>query len=94
MKAVYRSRLKAFKDYCINVGCNFESTPVEVVTNFLTILSGTLGLSYQSVCGYRSTLSRAHWGHRINLISKALTIKRLTRAVFIVDLPLSQYLDI
>ena len=69
-----------------------ETAPVEVVTNFLGIMSDTLGYSYQSVCGFRSAIAKAHLGPAA--IGKAPAVRRLTRAAFIANPPLPRYTDI
>ena len=93
-KAIYKSRLQAFKLYCEDVGCDPKTCPVEVVTNFLTILRRVLGLKYQTICGYRSAISKFHVGFSDIPLGFSKDIKRVTRACFLEDPPIPRYTDI
>ena len=83
-----------FRRYCADIGCDAETAPVEIVANFLAILSNTLGFSYQSVCGYRSAISRIHVGSGEVSLGKMRPIKRLTRAAFLANPPIPRYSNI
>ena len=87
-KAVYNSRLNTFRLYCEDVGCSTDTAPIEVITNFLAILSSTLNYSYQSVCGYRSAISRSHEGLNNVSVGQAKPVRRVTRATFLARPPL------
>lgn len=93
-KSNYKSKLGIFRRYCEDVGCEVETAPIEVVANFLAILASTLGLSYQTVCGYRSAISKAHIGQGDLPLGKTRPIKRLTRATFIANPPIPRYSQI
>ena len=92
-KAIYDSRWKAFTLYCKDVGYDPVSCPVEIVVNFLTILRRDLGLKYQTICGYRSAISRFHNGFQGTPLGSHNTVKRVTKACFIEVPPLPRYTD-
>ena len=67
-KRVYESRVKIFRFYCQDIGCLAETAPPEIIANFLAILASTLQFSYQTVCGYRSAVSKLQAGYVGKLI--------------------------
>ena len=72
---VYKGRQETFRLYCHDIGCEPETAPLAVVSNFLALLTTSLGYSYQTVCGYRSAISRIHMGrvkYRANSVEKPL----------------------
>ena len=93
-KSNYKSKLGVFRRYCEDIGCEAETAPIEVVANFLAILADTLRFSYQSVCGYRSAISKIHVGQGDLPLGKTRPIKRLTRATFIANPPIPRYSQI
>ena len=88
---IYKSRFGHFKLYCGDVGVDPYACPEEVIVNFLTILSRVHGYTYQTVCGYRSAISRYHVGFGTVLAGSARIIKRVTKAVFNENPPLPRY---
>ena len=93
-KKTYTSRINAFSDYCADIGCSPRSAPVEVITNFLALLSNTLGYSYSSVAGYRSAISKFHSGIDSTSVGRAKPIVSVTRAAFLHNPPLPRYTNI
>ena len=93
-KSIYNSRLTAFKLYCSDVGCNPQDAPVEVLANFLALLSDTMGYAYSTVSGYRSAISKFHNGIDNIPIGQNKIVKRLARATFLANPPLARYSDI
>ena len=65
-----------------------------MVTNFLTGLLRDKDLAYQTICGYRSAISRQHTGVAGTPLGQHPTIKRLVRACFLEKPPLPRYADI
>jgi hypothetical protein len=88
---IYKSRFGQFRLYCVDVGVDPHTCPEEVIVNFLTILSRVHGYSYQTVCGYRSAISRYHAGFGTVLAGSSRIIKRVTKAVFNENPPLPRY---
>ena len=91
---VYKSKIKRFKTYCAEVGVNPETCPPEIVTNFLAELRRKHGFRYQTICGYRSAISKFHEGSNGNPLGQVKIIKRITRACFLEDPPIPKYGDI
>ena len=90
---IYLSRFKSFSLYCVKAGYNPTDCPVEVVTNFLAMLKDTKHLSYQTICGYRSAISRYHKGFGSVPLGQAQLIKRVTKACFNLAPPIPKYSD-
>lgn len=89
---IYRSRFKIFSDYCVVNGFDPTTCPVEIVTNFLSELKGR-GLKYQTICGYRSAISRYHSMVGNDPIGSAPLVKRVTKACFNQAPPIPKYSD-
>ena len=83
--------MKAFADYCTKEGTNTKSRHSNVVINYLTTLPLEKGLSYQTICGYRSVIAKQHIGVDSTTLGMIPEIKRLVRAIFIDRPPLSRY---
>ena len=90
-RKIYQSRFKAFSLYCEDVGVNPTTCPKEVIVNFLAILRRVLGLSYQTVSGYRSAISKYHSGFEEIPAGQIKAVKRVTRACFNEVPPLPRY---
>lgn len=88
---IYLSRFRIFSAYCAEKGFSPTDCPVEVVTNFLAMLKDTKHLSYQTICGYRSAISRYHKGYGSVPLGQAQLIKRVTKACFNLAPPLAKY---
>ena len=88
---IYKLRFGQFKLYCADVGVDPQTCPEEIIVNFLTILSRVHAYTYQTVCGYRSAISRYHVGFGTVLAGSARIIKRVTKAVFNENPPLPRY---
>ena len=82
-----------FKSYCADIGCPADTAPINVVLNFLTILHKDLGYSYQSICGFRSALSKYHKGWHGRALAEALPVHRLVKATFNQNPPQPRYAD-
>ena len=93
MKA-YESKTAAFRAHCTKVGVDPTCCHVNVVINFLTGLLRDKDLAYQTICGYRSAISRQHTGVAGTPLGQHPTIKRLVRACFLEKPPLPRYADI
>ena len=61
-KKGYASRQGMFAEYCADVGCEVEYAPVEVVMNFLAILSETLHYSSSLYAGLEVPSPRSTMG--------------------------------
>lgn len=82
-----------FISYCEDIGCDPRTAPPNVVLNFLTILHKTLGYSYQSICGFRSAVSKLHQGWQGRSLGEALPVHRLVKATFNQNPPQPRYAD-
>ena len=82
-----------FISYCEDIGCEPTTAPPNVVLNFLTILHKNLGYSYQSICGFRSAISKTHLGWHGRSIGEATPIHRLVKATFNQNPPQPRYAD-
>ena len=51
-----------FATYCTKEGTNTESCHPNTVIILLTMLTQDKGLSYQTICVYRSAIARQHAG--------------------------------
>ena len=91
---IYNSRFKIFSDYCVKAGYDPINCPVEIVTNFLAMLTDTKRMQYRTVCGYRSAIARYHRGFAGTSLGSAKLIKRVTKACFNKTPPLPKYSDI
>ena len=92
-KKVYRSAQNTFKQYCEDIGycpekCSSGSGD-KLFGYFIHHIQ--LQLSY---CAYRSAISKMHVGVEAISMGKMLSIKRLTRAIFIANPPLPRYVDV
>ena len=85
--------MKAFADYCTKEGTNTKSRHPNVIINYLTTLPLEKGLSYQTICGYRSVIAKQHIGVDSTTLGMIPEIKRLVRAIFIDRPPLPRYTD-
>ena len=74
---------KAFKAYCDKEGTNTIYCHVNTVLNFLAELVQEKGLSYQTVCGYRSAIAKQYLGVNRVSIGQHTAIKRPRKACFI-----------
>ena len=83
-----------FSSYCADIGCQAATAPINVVLNFLTLLHKDLGYSYQSICGFRSALSKMHQGWNGRSLGEALPVHRLVKATFNQNPPQPRYADI
>lgn len=92
-RKIYKSRQSLFRSYCADVGCEPETAPLNAVLNFLTLLHTTLGYSYQSICGFRSAISKVHRGWHGKTLGEALPVHRLVKAVFNQNPPQPRYAD-
>ena len=92
-KKTYKSKVKAFADYCTKVGTKTRSCHPNVVIKFLTTLALEKGLSYQTICGYRSMIAKQHIGVENTPLRMMPKIKRLVRAIFIERPPIPRYTD-
>ena len=92
-RKVYKSRQSLFRSYCKDIGCEPESAPINAVLNFLTLLHTTMGYSYQSICGYRSAISKLHSGWHGKSLGEALPVHRVVKAVFNQNPPQPRYVD-
>ena len=86
--------MRVFEAYCAKVGVGTTDCSVNVVLNFLTELVQERGLSYQTICGYRSAIARQHEGVGGVPLGQLPAVRRLARAVFIERPPLPRYADI
>ena len=93
-KKVYKSRMDTFSAYCRDLEVDPTSCPVSVVVNFLSILRRVFGYEYQTICSYRSAISKYHVGLSSGSMGTTKVVKRLTRACFIEKPPLPRYSDI
>ena len=75
--------MKAFAKYCAVSGADPTNCHPNVVVNFLAELIHKKGLLYQTVCGYRSAISKQHAGIGGMHLGQLPEIKRLARAIFI-----------
>ena len=91
-KKIYVTRFRIFSDYCAKTGYDPSTCPVEIVTNFLSMLREK-GLKYQTICGYRSAISRFHAAVGDIPLGSATLIKRVTKACFNQAPPLPKYSD-
>ena len=89
-----KSRLAAFKLYCADLGVSPTDCPVEVVLNFLTILRRVFNYKYQTICGYRSAISKFHVGIDNAAVGECRPVRRLTRSCFIENPPLPRYTEV
>ena len=87
---LYRSRFKIFSNFCLKLGHNPTSCPVEIVINFLAMLKDK-GRKYQTICGYRSAISRYHCGQGSMPLGEAKLVKRITKACFNLAPPIPKY---
>ena len=92
-KKIYKSRQKMFKAYCDDLGCKPEMAPVNVVLNFFSLLHSVMGYSYQSICGFRSAISKMHEGWYGKSLGEALPIHRMIKAVYNLNPPQPRYAD-
>ena len=90
-KALYKSKMKAFAKYCAISGANPKTCHPNVIVNFIAKLVRKKRLSYQTVCGYPSAISKQHAGVPLEQLPE---IKRLARANFIEKPPIPRYLEI
>ena len=90
-KKTYKSRVNIFVDYCTKQGANTKSCHPNIVINYLTKLAQDRGLSYQTICGYRSAIAKQHIGVGGTPLGMLPEIKRLVRAIFIDSPPLPRY---
>ena len=88
---IYKLRFEKFRLYCADVGVDPQTCPEEIIVNFLTILSRVHAYTYQTVCGYRSAISRYHVGFDTVLAGSSRIVKRVTKAVFNENPPLPRY---
>ena len=93
-RKIYSSRWRIFKLYCGDLEVDPTSCSTEVVINFLTILRRNMGLRYQTVCGYRSAISKYHVGTASSTLGSERMVRRLTRACFLEDPLIPRYSDI
>ena len=82
-KKAYMSKVKAFATYCMKEGTNTKSCHPNVVINYLTTLALEKGLSYQTICRYRSAITKQHIGVDGTPLWMIPEIKQLVRAMFI-----------
>ena len=75
---IYAARFKIFSDYCEKIGQDPVNCPIEIVTNFLSVIKDK-GMTYQIICGYRSAISRFHSTVGGFLL---VLIRRITKACF------------
>ena len=75
------------------MGTKTRSCHPNVVIKFLTTLALEKGLSYQTICGYRSMIAKQHIGVDNTPLRMMPKIKRLVRAIFINRPPLPRYTD-
>ena len=92
-RKIYTSRQSLFRSYCTDIGCEPESAPLNAVLNFLTLLHTTLDYSYQSICGFRSAISKMHSGWHGRSLGEALPVHRVVKAVFNQNPPQPRYAD-
>ena len=82
-----------FKQYCEDLGCQPETAPANAVLNFMNILHNVLGYQYQSICGFRSAISKMHEGWNGKSLGEAIPVQRITKAVFNQNPPKPRYSD-
>ena len=82
-KRQYASRMRIFKVYCNKHSADPYTAHVNVILNFLTQVVKKRGLAYQTVCSYRSAVSRQHIGVRGYRLSNHPSFKRLIKGLFI-----------
>ena len=87
---LYRSRFRIFSDYCTKLGHDPTSCPIEIVANFLAMLKDK-GRKYQTICGYRSAISRYHCGQGLLPLGESKLVKRITKACFNLAPPIPKY---
>ena len=87
---LYRSRFRIFTDYCTKLGHDPTSCPIEIVANFLAMLKDK-GRKYQTICGYRSAISRYHCGQGLLPLGESKLVKRITKACFNLAPPIPKY---
>ena len=90
-KKTYMSRVNTFAAYCVKQGTNTKSCHPNIVINYLTMLAQDKRLSYQTICGYRSTIAKPHIGVGGTQLGMLPEIKLLVRAIFINRPPLLRY---
>ena len=93
-KSLYGSRNRAFARYCSGLGVDTATCHPNVLANFLTSLIREKKMAYQTLCGYRSAISKQHEGVNGVPIGQLAMIKKLIRAVFIESPPLPRYSQI
>jgi hypothetical protein len=93
-KALYESKVRAFAKYCTVTGADPTTCHPNIVINFLAELIREKGLSYQTVCGYRSAIFKHHAGVSGVPLGQLPEIKRLARGIFIEKRPLPRYAEI
>ena len=89
---IYKNRFRIFSDYCEKIGHDPVKCPVEIVTNFLSVLKDR-GMTYQTICGYRSAISRFHSPVGGLPVGSAPLIRRITKACFNQAPPIPKYSD-
>ena len=90
-KALYKSKMKAFAKYCAISGANPKTCHPNVIVNFIAKLVRKKRLSYQTVCGYPSAISKQHIGFCGMEVRQLPEIKKLAQAVFIMKTALPRY---
>ena len=92
-KKIYKSRQKMFETYCSDIGCEPETAPINVVLNFFSLLHSMMGYSYQSICGFRSAISKKHAGWYGKSLGEALPVHRMIKAIYNLNPPQPRYTD-
>ena len=92
-KKQYESKLRVFQRYCDRVGADPATCHPNTVLNFLAELRRERELTFQTICGYRSAISRQHTGVAGGPLGQVPAISRLVRACFLEKPPLPRYAD-
>ena len=87
----YKYKWKLFEDFCQKISVNPFEASEAVITNFLAFIKKERNLSYSSVCGYRSAISRYHVGISGVQIGNIPRVRRLIKGAWRLSPPLPRY---
>ena len=86
----YKSKLKAFRAHCAEEGCNSVTCSVDVILNFLAKVHAS-GVAYQTLNGYRSSISRHHDCVDGVPVGEIKSVRRLMKGAFNARPPQPRY---
>ena len=87
----YVYKWKLFETFCQEISVDPFNASEAVITNFLAFIKKERNLSYSTICGYRSAISRYHTGISGINVGSSPRVRRLIKGTWRENPPLPKY---